>query len=636
MGHVSSHGIYVNLFINGLYWGIYNPSERLDKEFAARYLGGDEEEYDVIKDYTEVADGYIDAWNTMMSLANSGLATKDAYQRIRGNSSDGTQNPAIEPMVDVVSLADYMLLNFYGGNWDWDHHNWVAIRNRVNPWRGFQFFCWDGEHMVEALNADILSENNKNCPSRVFQQLRQNEDFRRLFADRVQKHCFNGGALTPSSAAARWEKRADQIDEAIVAESARWGDYRRDVHPWQSTGPFDLYTKEDYWLPQMNYIINTYFPNRTNVFVNTLRNAGLFPNIDGPTFLINGGPVTTTRVKEGDILTMTASQGEIYYTTDGSDPVLWESVPIVSAIAKKYTGQIILKQSIHIKARCISGGVWSATSEKHFVIPADFHYLKITEVHYHPLDQDYVDNQELEFIELKNTGQSTLDLGGLKFIDGISFKFPEDIPLKPQEFIVLASNGAFFRNRYGFWPFASYDGYLDNKGEKIVLINADNDTICSFSYGDSYGWPEKADGRGYSLVPYELNPANDQERPQFWRASHNIGGSPGTDDLYSSEGESRHDIITLFQNWPNPFSEHTTILYFLDEDARVNISIYSVTGKKIITLEDRTEPAGFNSMEWRGVNMNDALLENGIYLLRVTAKNKYGTSALTRKMIFAR
>ncbi len=321
MGHYASHGFFVHLFLNGLYWGIYNPSERLDSEFAAMYLGGNEEDYDVIKDYAEVADGNINAWNTMMSLANSGLSTTEAYQRIQGNYPDGTRNPNGEPMVDVVSLADYMLLHFYGGNWDWDHHNWVAIRNRVDPSKGFQFFSWDGEHMIEGVNANLLSLNNNNCPSRVFQKLRENEDFRRLFADRVQKHCFNDGALTAISASGRWAWRSNQIEKAVNAESARWGDYRRDVHPWQ-TPPYELYTKESHWTPQKNYILNTYFPNRTSSFLASLRNAGLFPATDAPEFRINSNPVLFDYITVNSILEMSAPQGEIYYTTDGSDPVI--------------------------------------------------------------------------------------------------------------------------------------------------------------------------------------------------------------------------------------------------------------------------------------------------------------------------
>jgi hypothetical protein len=39
------------------------------------------------------------------------------------------------------------------------------------------------------------------------------------------------------------------------------GDYRGDVQSWQ-VGPYELYTKEDHWLPQMDYVVNTFFPNQ--------------------------------------------------------------------------------------------------------------------------------------------------------------------------------------------------------------------------------------------------------------------------------------------------------------------------------------------------------------------------------------
>lgn len=321
MGHPAGHGRYVHLYVNGIYWGLYNPTERLDRQFAESYMGGDNMDYDVIKDYTSVVDGDISAWQTMMSMANRGLSDADDYQRIQGNNPDGTPNPDYEAYVDVISLIDYMLLNFYGGNTDWDHHNWVSIRNRVNPGKGFQFFSWDAEHVLKELNQNVLNENNNNCPSGLFQRLAENDDFRRLFADRVQLHCFNGGVLTPEANLARWQNRANQINMAVIAESARWGDYRRDVHRWNEQGPFDLYDKQ-YWLDEQDYLINEYFPNRTNNFLTQLRLAGLFPNVQAPQFLLNNEPIEEKVIKPGDILSMTSTTGTIYYTIDGSDPLV--------------------------------------------------------------------------------------------------------------------------------------------------------------------------------------------------------------------------------------------------------------------------------------------------------------------------
>ena len=250
MGSISSNSIFANLYINGIYWGIFAPSENLDADFASVYLHGSPEDFDVIKDYQQVVNGNLTAWNKLMSLANAGLASDAAYLQVQGKTADGSPDPGNEALVDVGNLADYMLVNFFGGNTDWDHHNWVALRNRLNPGTGFTFSNWDTEHNFESLNENVVGENNDNCPSRVFHQLSQNADFRRLFGDKVQKYCFNGGLLTPEKVTGRWIGRNGQVEKAIPAESARWGDYRRDVHPYQAGGPFELYTYENHFLTE--------------------------------------------------------------------------------------------------------------------------------------------------------------------------------------------------------------------------------------------------------------------------------------------------------------------------------------------------------------------------------------------------
>jgi hypothetical protein len=534
----------------------------------------------------------------------------------------------------VVNLADYMLLNFYGGNWDWDHHNWVAMRNRINPGSGFRFFCWDEEHMVETVDANILSENNTNCPSRVFQQLLKNESFKRLFADRVQKFCYNDGALTPSSAAARWIERAGQIDMAVTAESARWGDYRRDVHPWQ-TPPYDLYTRETHWIPELNFMLSTYFPGRTDAFIASLRSAGLFPSVDAPVFLLNGNPVSQKRISPGDILTMSAPSSVIYFTVDGSDPVEWKSAPVHSQNAKIYSAQIPLSNSAHIKARAYRNGIWSAINERFFVLPIDYNYLKITEINYHPVRPGTVDEKELEFIELKNTGTATIDLGGLRFNEGIKYKFQPDVALRPNEFIVLASNPSEFSKKYGFLPFGMYEGQLDNNGEKIVLTGEENDTICSMTYSNSNGWPIEADGAGFTLVPTEIDPANNQDLAEYWRSSYSKGGSPGKDDILIPQGR-KSDLIIIYPNYPNPFSESTVISYNLLMDADVTISILNSAGEMILTLDEGRQLSGACKTEWNGMNGNNSRVANGIYFYRITASNWKFTSIMTNKMVVIR
>jgi len=361
MGDRSGNTQHANLFINGMYWGLYNPTEKIDDDFCENYLGGDNSEWDVVR---------VEEMNTLWKnlCAMTVNATDSVYQRIQGCNPDGTPNPAYEPLLDVENFIDYMMLNFYGGNDDWDHHNWYAARNRVNPGKGFQFFCWDSESLLLSTTSNLISEYNKNCPSDIFQGLRKVPAFCRLWGDRMQKHCFNNGALTPTVAAETFTQLITPIENSLYAESARWGDYRKDVHPYTSAG--ELYKKDVQFDAQKKVMLETYFPQRTNNFVTYMKNAGLYPTISAPNLLINGQALKKDTFQQGDKLTMTVAAGKIYYTLDQTDPVKWSAngSGTMNASAKLYATAISPDQSVQVKVRAVSNGLWSALVNQNLVL----------------------------------------------------------------------------------------------------------------------------------------------------------------------------------------------------------------------------------------------------------------------------
>src|SRR5262249_55939209 len=148
--------------------------------------------------------------------------------------------------------------------------------HRRRPPGPFQFFIWDGERTLEGVNDNTLSFDDDESPPRLFHKLRANSEFRRLFAERVKRHLTGDGALTPDAAAQRYRSWADRIDAAVVAESARWGDYRRDVHRYK-TGPYELYTRNEHWRPEVDRLLKEYFPKRTEAVQKIFREARLGP-----------------------------------------------------------------------------------------------------------------------------------------------------------------------------------------------------------------------------------------------------------------------------------------------------------------------------------------------------------------------
>ncbi|MFN8239599.1 MAG: lamin tail domain-containing protein [Bacteroidales bacterium] len=639
MGNLASKSIFINLFINGIYWGIYSPSERIDSDFLGYYTSEDKNSFDIVKDYTEVSEGNVNAWNEMMTQARAGLSSNTSYQKIQGNREDGTRDMTLKAYVDVVSLADYMILNFFAGNTDWDHHNWLAARNRENPGKGFRFYCWDEEKILEDVNINLLGENNTNCPSYLFQRLRLNSDFKRLFADRIQKFCFGNGALTPVENSLRYETRAKEIEDAIVAESARWGDYRRDVHQWQTAGPFDLYTREKYWDPRRLAILNDYFPKRTEVFITQLRAAGLFPTTVAPVAFLNSKPAVSGIINKGDTLQFSTGAGIVYYTTDGTDPVNWVTNPVLSSQAKNYSGPLYIVKSGVFKARTLFNGTWSAMTELFLTIPGELDDLKITEINYHPRPTENEDAGAYEFLEIKNTGIGTIGLQGMRLTGGISFTFPEQCYLGPGKFIVIAADPDSFYIRYNLVPLGQFKGNLSNNGETIVLLDQAGDTLCNIEYSDRGPWPEAPDGQGNTLVPKDLNPSGDQKDGASWRPSCNSGGSPGRDDVFRADllPEGREvGIITIYQNYPNPFKENTNLPFRLDTDAQVVIEIYDLSGIKVATFLNSSLVKGDYSIVWKGEDQYGRSLPGGTYIYRIRASNKLGTTSASKMLVILR
>ena len=95
------------------------------------------------------------------------------------------------------------------------------------------------------------------------------EEFRVRYTDRIQKHFFNDGLLTPAANTARLNRLAAPIDRAVVGESARWGDGR-----WDQVNP--ARTRDDHWLPRLESIREDYFPQRGDRVLRQFEQVNLF------------------------------------------------------------------------------------------------------------------------------------------------------------------------------------------------------------------------------------------------------------------------------------------------------------------------------------------------------------------------
>jgi hypothetical protein len=159
-------------------------------------------------------------------------------------------------------------------------------------------------------------------------------------------------------------------------------------------------------------------------------------------------------------------------------------------------------------------------------------YLRVTEILYNPAPAGGYASQACEFIELKNTGPTTLTLDGAKLTEGVSYTFAQagNATLDSGACIVIARDRAAFTARYGGsvrLATGTFAGNLDNAGEKIELEDRTNNTILEFKYKDS--WRPETDGLGFSLTIKDAAHADldSWDKGSAWQASPQQGGSPG-------------------------------------------------------------------------------------------------------------
>ena len=74
----------------------------------------------------------------------------------------------------------------------------------------------------------------------------------------------------------------------------------------------------------------------------------------------------------------------------------------------------------------------------------------------------------------------------------------------------------------------------------------------------------------------------------------------------------------LYQNYPNPFNPFTKIRYDLNDYAKVQLKIYDLVGREIVTLVDKEQSAGSYEVE---LNSNSFNLSSGIYFYRLKAND---------------
>ena len=478
VGISACHGTFVYLFLNGIYKGLYNPSERVDDDFLQAYHGGGEL-WDVMGPNNQPIRGDSTAWNQLRVAVRKDLTIQSNYLDVSSR-------------MDLTNFVDYLLPLIWADNDDWPHNNTRAAREKKTG-ALFRFYPWDAEfsftgHQV-TYDTIATTLSTLNPPwgttdyQAMFNSLKKTAEFRLLFADRVHRAFFNEGPLTDPRIQARYDSVKGQVVGSIAS---------------------------------FNNVVGSWIAGRRRHVTNSFAKAGFLASSNAPVASQLGG-----RVPIGYPLRLQSRAGVIYWTTNGSDP----RTPFAGSVAlaaTKYVAPLLIQHPLRLMTRTLQGTNWSALLDLAFDVRQPANPIRVTEIMFNPPG-----GEGYEYLELRNTGTLPVDLSGYSFA-GIQFRFPSPFPLLSAGEVILLANDSRpsdFAARYpnakvGGW----FSGSLDNGGERLALLDSSGRLVASVTYGDGPPWPTASDGLGSSLEIRD--PQGDPNDPANWQASLS-GGSPG-------------------------------------------------------------------------------------------------------------
>ena len=384
-----------------------------------------------------------------------------------------TKNP------DGFRLSTYMYLPrdgrlTFGPVWDFDRTMGCDDDNRAaNPagWSGVHRYGW-------------------------WSQLFRNPNFEQAYIDRWQ--FLREGVFSTENLHAIIDRMAEELSESSERNFQKWP-LLRSVSAWRT----EVRQLKNWVRDRAKWMDGQY----------------LAP----PRWDTQPGPVP-----EDGFVRFQSDGNDLYVTMDGTDPRLPGGGVAPSAQALSSRRAVVeVDQPLRLMARSYDNGRWSGLLEGYFVLPEPASLI-LSEIMYHPSDAAWVNTpwkeEDLEYLEIFNQGDRSIQLDGLALTQGVTFTFPSR-ELLPGQAVVVASNPEALRESFPqiadaiLGPFA---GRLANNGETLTLLDGAGRVLDEVSYEDEEPWPAAADGDGFSLVRMR----SDGAEPTAWMASVESGGNP--------------------------------------------------------------------------------------------------------------
>lgn len=205
------------VYINGMYWGLYNLREKRGRHNLGEIHGIDDDNVDILRDNLAVWEGDTLAFGQMYDYAMShDFADSDQYDVFAG-------------MMDMENFADYMIGEIYYGNFDWPFNNIECWRERT-PGSKFRYMLFDldvaftgtpwADHTYNLWTKMQSTYCDTNYHINMFEKALTNVGFYRYFVNRycdLLNTIFTTGRLNQLT-----DHHRNMLENEIPLHFARW------------------------------------------------------------------------------------------------------------------------------------------------------------------------------------------------------------------------------------------------------------------------------------------------------------------------------------------------------------------------------------------------------------------------------
>ncbi|MBM3847103.1 MAG: hypothetical protein FJ405_12570, partial [Verrucomicrobia bacterium] len=480
--------------------------------------------------------------------------------------------------LNIPEVVNYLATMTLTGNTDCCHKNYYFYRDTEGtgewmmlPWDQDLSFgrVWSGgpTYWDDTMytNTALRVGGNNRVPGAIF----SNPGFDQMYLRRLRT-LMEELLQAPGTPAhlLKYERTINEVLPTLIPDAAldlvKWGTFSGDPTNGSQTDNRNRQTVEQ----AANILKHEYLPGRRNWLFNSSENAQIprsqpsNPNLLFGAFEFN--PPSGNQDEEYFTLINTNRvfidishwkiQGAVEMTFQGGTIIPTNGTLYVAADVRRfrarqtgprggerlfvqggYKGRLSARgEMIQLVNR--QGEVLSQTNSPGAPSPTQSN-LRVTEIMYHPApppaNSPYLAD-DFEYIELTNTGDSTLSLAGVRLVSGIEFSIASSAgapSIEAGKSVLLVRNPAAFVSRYGnsLPTIGQYTGTLSDDGENLRIVDASGEVIQDFTYNNS--WYPITDGFGFSLVIIDARaPWNTWSEKSSWRPSGRFQGSPGDGD----------------------------------------------------------------------------------------------------------